>query len=243
MSIRIALVDDHPVLLEGLTSLYHGKANLEVVATGHSAIDAVRIAEGHRPDVIVMDLTMPGDCPEAIRLILAAYPLTKVVVFTASNSIGPATELLEAGISRYVLKVASAADLQMAIVNAHAGQTYITPAFATKVIVTMKTAQLRQTTPPSRRLHHREEQIIRGVLEGDSNKEIGRRLNISEKTVNHYMTSLMNKLNVRNRLELVWAVGKISPFSPQTTRKAGRVTLAQFRRMRHRAATTLQRAR
>jgi two-component system nitrate/nitrite response regulator NarL len=214
MSIRIAFVDDHPILLEGLTSLYHRKANLDVVATGQSASDAVKIAEDHRPDVIVMDLSMPGDCSEAIGHILAAYPLIKLVVFTASNSVRPAAALLEAGISGYVLKGASAADLHKAIEDAYAGQTYITPAFATKVIVSMKTAQLRQKTQVSRRLHHREEQIMRGVMEGGSNKEIGKRLNISEKTVKHYMTSLMSKLHVRNRLELVLAVGKTSSYFP-----------------------------
>lgn len=155
---------------------------------------------------------MPGDCLEAIRLILATYPATKVVVFTASNSVRPAAELLEAGISGYVLKGASAADLHKAIEDAYAGQTYITPALARKVIVSMKTAQLRQKVPPSIRLHHREEQVMRGVMRGGSNKEIGRRLNISEKTVKHYMTSLMNKFHVRNRLELVLEVRKSEAF-------------------------------
>lgn len=206
MLVRVAFVDDHPILLEGLVSLYSTKAGLAVVAMGHTTVDALNIIENHRPDVIVMDLSMPGDSFAAIDLILASYPQTKVIVFTASSAIQPAVELIEAGISGYVLKGSSSSDLHDAIVCAHNGETYITPGFATKVIVSMKTAELRRKAHQPERLHHREEQIVSGLLKGMTNREIGLTLNISEKTVKHYMTSLMNKLSVRNRVELVIAV-------------------------------------
>lgn len=137
---------------------------------------------------------------------LATHPDTKVIVFTASSAIQPAVELIEAGISGYVLKGSSSSDLHDAIISAYNGDTYITPGFATKVIVSMKTAELRRKAQQPERLHHREEQIVSGLLKGQTNREIGLTLNISEKTVKHYMTSLMNKLNVRNRVELVIAV-------------------------------------
>jgi len=206
MLVRVAFVDDHPILLEGLVSLYSTKSDLAVVAMGHTTVDALNIIENHRPDVIVMDLSMPGDSFAAIDLILASYPQTKVIVFTASSAIQPAVELIEAGISGYVLKGSSSSDLHHAILCAHNGETYITPGFATKVIVSMKTAELRRKSPQPERLHHREEQIVSGLLKGMTNREIGLTLNISEKTVKHYMTSLMNKLSVRNRVELVIAV-------------------------------------
>jgi DNA-binding NarL/FixJ family response regulator len=206
MLVRVAFVDDHPILLEGLVSLYSTKADLDVVAMGHTTVDALNILENNRPDVIVMDLSMPGDSFAAIDLMLATHPDTKVIVFTASSAIQPAVELIEAGISGYVLKGSSSSDLHDAIISAYNGETYITPGFATKVIVSMKTAELRRKAQQPERLHHREEQIVSGLLKGQTNREIGLALNISEKTVKHYMTSLMNKLNVRNRVELVIAV-------------------------------------
>lgn len=207
MKIRVAFVDDHHVLLEGLVSLYSEKGDLEVVAMGHSACDAVRIVEEFQPDAIVMDLTMPGDTFAAIEQIMSGFPATNIVVFTASNMIQPAIELLEAGISAYVLKGSSSSELHDAIKIACRGETYVTPGFATKVIVSMKTDQLRRKNQPSpARLHHREEQIVSGLLKGLTNREIGQAINISEKTVKHYMTSLMQKLNVRNRVQLVIAV-------------------------------------
>lgn len=206
MLVRVAFVDDHPILLEGLVSLYRTKADLDVVAMGHNSVDALNILENHHPDVIVMDLSMPGDAFAAIDVMLASYPATKVIVFTASSAIQPAVELIEAGISGYVLKGASSSDLHHAIISAHSGETYITPGFATKVIVSMKTAELRRKAQPREQLHYREEQIVSGLLKGMTNREIGVGLNISEKTVKHYMTSLMSKLNVRNRVELVIAV-------------------------------------
>ncbi|MDH4439879.1 MAG: response regulator transcription factor [Rhizobium sp.] len=206
MVVRVAFVDDHPILLEGLVSLYRTKADLDVVAMGHNTVDALNILENHRPDVMVMDLSMPGDSFAAIELILASGPQTKVIVFTASSAIQPAVELIEAGISGYVLKGSSSSDLHEAILRAYEGETYITPGFATKVIVSMKTAELRRASQPKEKLHHREEQIISGLLRGLTNREIGLSLNLSEKTVKHYMTSLMNKLQVRNRVELVIAV-------------------------------------
>ena len=105
-----------------------------------------------------------------------------------------------------MLKGSYSSDLHDAIISAYNGETYITPGFATKVIVSMKTAELRRKAQQPERLHHREEQIVSGLLKGQTNREIGLTLNISEKTVKHYMTSLMNKLNVRNRVELVIAV-------------------------------------
>ena len=201
---RVAFVDDHPILLEGLVSLYNEKEDLEVVGMGYSATDAIRIVEECRPDVIVVDLTMPGNVFATIEDIIQRYEHTKVVVFTASTTIQPAVELLNAGISAYVLKGSSSSELHEAIRSASRGETYLTPGFATKVVISMKTAEMRNKGQPVQlRLHHREEQIINCLLKGLTNKEIGTSISISEKTVKHYMTSLMQKLNVRNRVQLV----------------------------------------
>lgn len=207
MTSRVAFVDDHQVLVEGLVSLYNAKDDLIVVGKGYSSDDALRIVEEVRPDAIVMDLSMPGDTFATIETIISRFPATRVIVFTASTTIQPAVDLLEAGIAGYVLKGSSSSELHEAIRTACRGETYVTPGFATKVIVSMKTAEIRRRNQPAEaRLHLREEQIVNCLLKGFTNREIGETLNISEKTVKHYMTSLLQKLNVRNRVQLVIAV-------------------------------------
>lgn len=204
---RVAFVDDHQVLVEGLVSLYSQKDDIAVVGMGNSSSDALRIAEEIRPDAIVIDLSMPGDTFAVVEEIIERFPETKVIVFTASTTIQPAIDLLEAGIAGYVLKGSSSAELHEAIRTACRGETYLTPGFATKVILSMKTAEIRRRNQPARaRLHVREEQIVNCLLEGLTNREIGETLNLSEKTVKHYMTSLLQKLNVRNRVQLVIAI-------------------------------------
>lgn len=207
MTSRVAFVDDHQVLVEGLVSLYNAKDDLIVVGKGYCSDDALRIVEDVRPDAIVMDLSMPGDTFATIETIISRFPATRIIVFTASTAIQPAIDLLEAGIAGYVLKGSSSSELHEAIRLACRGETFVTPGFATKVIVSMKTAEIRRRNQPAQaRLHLREEQIVNCLLKGFTNREIGETLNISEKTVKHYMTSLLQKLNVRNRVQLVIAV-------------------------------------
>lgn len=204
---RVAFVDDHQVLVEGLVSLYGAKDDLVVVGKGHSAEDALRVVEETQPDVLVMDLSMPGDTFAAVEEITARFPQTRIVIFTASTTIQPAIDLLEAGVAGYVLKGSSSSELHEAIRMACRGETFVTPGFATKIIVSMKTAEIRRRNQPApARLHLREEQIVNCLLKGQTNREIGETLNISEKTVKYYMTSLLHKLNVRNRVQLVIAV-------------------------------------
>lgn len=204
---RVAFVDDHQVLVEGLVSLYGAMDDLEVVGQGYSAADALRIAEELQPDVLVMDLSMPGDTFATVEDITTRFPQTRIVIFTASAAIQPAIDLMEVGVAGYVLKGSSSSELHEAIRMACRGETFVTPGFATKIIVSMKTAEIRRRNQPTAtRLHLREEQIVNCLLKGLTNREIGETLNISEKTVKHYMTSLLHKLNVRNRVQLVIAV-------------------------------------
>jgi two-component system nitrate/nitrite response regulator NarL len=205
--IKVAFADDHRVLIEGLAAIYSAKDDLEVIGTGHDADHALRIVEEQRPDVIVMDLSMPGDSFAAIDDIMRRFPLTKIVVFSASTAIAPAVELIESGIAGHVLKGGSSAELHEAIRIAHRGDSYVTSGFATKLIVSMKTAEIRRKNQPvATRLHVREEQIVSCLLKGVTNQEIGDALNLSEKTVKHYMTSMLAKMSAKNRVQLVVAM-------------------------------------
>ncbi|MDW5318248.1 response regulator transcription factor [Rhizobium sp. PL01] len=209
MTICVAFVDDHPILLEGMIGLYSMKKDLSIVAHGNNAVDAVKIAEQHTPDVIVIDLSMPGDSLAAIDIIIKTVTKTKVVIFTATSSIEMAVKALNLGVSGYVLKGSTTMELHEAIIAAYNGETYMTPGFATKVIMSMKTAEIRQKALRANRLNAREEQIVQNLLRGRTNREIAQCLDISEKTVKHYMTVLMQKLDVRNRVEVVLAAQKI----------------------------------
>ncbi|WP_246737925.1 MULTISPECIES: response regulator [Rhizobium] len=207
--ISVAFVDDHPILLEGLVSLYSNRADLSIVGRGENAVDALQLVDELCPDVIVLDLSMPGDPLAVIEIIAQRYQRTRIIVFTASSSIETAIQVLGLGVSGYVLKGSTASDLHEAIKTVHAGNTFMTPGFATKVIMSMKTDSLRRKAQTSARLSAREEQIIAYLMRGSTNREIAASLDISEKTVKHYMTVLMQKLDARNRLEVVLAAQKL----------------------------------
>ena len=199
----MAFVDDHPVLLSGLVSLFGNTPGFEVVASGSSAVDAIQITSDKSPDILVIDLNLPGNAFDAIAQIAAGQGNTKVAVFTASMGIEHAVMALDAGASGYILKGSSIEGLIDGLRAVHGGETYITPAFATKVIVALRDASVRKKAAQAIRLSVREDQIVKLLLKGRTNKEIAAVLSISEKTVKHYMTILMQKLQARNRLEVV----------------------------------------
>jgi DNA-binding NarL/FixJ family response regulator len=208
-SISVAFVDDHPVLLSGIAALFAGIEDFDIVGTGNCARDAVEIAAKHQPNVVIADLNMPGKVLEAIAEISRDGQNTKIIAFTAATGIDTAIAALEAGALGYVLKGSTFEELTDAIRVVHGGDTYITPSFASKVIAGLRTASLRRATAQAIRLSVREEQVLRLLLRGNTNKEIAQVLSISDKTVKHYMTVLMQKLNVRNRIEVVLAAQEL----------------------------------
>ncbi|UTW08483.1 response regulator [Pseudomonas benzenivorans] len=202
--IRIGIVDDHPLLRQGVAAALKRIADFEVVEQGGSAEEAERIAEKYKPDVMLMDVHMPGDSFAAVRAIVESCPSTKVLMLTVSESEEDAYAALEAGARGYVLKGVSGPDLAQAIRNVAMGQTFITPGFAGKLISDLQKHSSDEKSVQE--LTHREEQIIREVANGLTNREVADKLELSEKTVKHYMTSIMQKLQVRNRVEAVTAV-------------------------------------
>lgn len=211
--VSIAFVDDHPVLLDGLAHIFSELARFEVLAVGRCASDVVELAAAKHPDVVLLDLNMPGDAFAAILRTRELSPETKIVVFTASAGIDHAVRALEAGATGYVLKGSTDDELMQAIDTVLAGETFITPSFASKVIAALRAASVRRTAAQKVKLSVREEQIVRLLLLGRTNKEIAQRLQISEKTVKHYMTLLMQKLQARNRVEVVLAAQELGGYA------------------------------
>ena len=207
--VSVALVDDHPLMIEAVFSLLSRFEAFEIVATGTSAKDVLEIGTLIRPHVMVVDLGMAGDVYAAISTVTSLSKATKFIAFTASTGVECAIRALDSGASGYVLKGSSSDELIEAITSVKSGETYITRNFATQVIAALRDTSLRRKAAEAVKLSIREQQIVRLLLKGKTNKEIAHVISISEKTVKHYMTILMQKLQVRNRLEVVIAAQKL----------------------------------
>ena len=206
-SISVAVIDDHPLMIEAVSDLLHrARGGFKVVGVGSSANDIVELCERNKPQISVVDLHMPGgDVYATLANAIKVSPSTKIVAFTAATGVDSAIRALDAGASAYVLKGSSTKELLHAISSALSGETYITQNFASRVIAGLRDASLRRKAAEAVMLSIREQQIIRLLMIGKTNKEIAIAIKISEKTVKHYMTALMQKLQVRNRLEVVIA--------------------------------------
>jgi DNA-binding NarL/FixJ family response regulator len=200
-------------MIEAVFSLLSRFESFEIVATGTSAKDVIEICTLVRPHVMVVDLGMPGDVYGAILTATSLSTATKFIAFTASTGVECAIRALDSGASGYVLKGSSSEELIEAITSVGSGETYITRNFATQVIAALRDTSLRRKAAEAVKLSIREQQIVRLLLKGKTNKEIAQAINISEKTVKHYMTILMQKLQVRNRLEVVIAAQKLDEAS------------------------------
>jgi DNA-binding NarL/FixJ family response regulator len=223
-AISIALVDDHPLMVEAIVSLLSRSQDFRVLATGAKAEDIIDISARHHPDVFIVDLCMPGDVYEAIAAAIKIAPKTKVVAFTGATGVETAIRALDAGASGYVLKGSSAKELIRAVESVGSGETYITQSFASQVIAALRDTSLRRKAAERVKLSIREEQIVRLLLRGKTNREIAVPLKISEKTVKHYMTILMQKLRARNRLELVIAAQEVGMFDRSIYSSTGALT-------------------
>ncbi len=201
--VKIALVDDHPTLLRGVQSLLNEDKRYEVVATGSSADDILTVVRDAAPDIVVVDLSMPGEVLAAIE---AAALTVKVVVFTAYDDIDLAMKALDAGAQAFVLKGRPTEDLSEAIEAVRRGELFVSSDFSKKLMAGFRHRSKREKDFRAAKLSARERQLVDCLLEAQSNKEIARTLNLSEKTVKHYMTNLMNKLRVKSRVEVVLAV-------------------------------------
>lgn len=202
---RIAFIDDHPTLLAGMVAIFSTEPDYEIVGTGVSADDAVLLAETAAPDVLIADMSMPGDVFAAIANVTRRTPPVQVIVFTAYANVDTALQAVDAGAQGFVLKGRPTTDLLTAIQTVRSGEIYVSPDFAPKLMGGFRNRARREKEMRSAQLSAREVQIVECLLQAKSNKEIARTLDLSEKTIKHYMTNLMNKLKVKSRLEVVLA--------------------------------------
>ncbi|MDX6671447.1 MAG: two-component system, NarL family, response regulator NreC [Solirubrobacteraceae bacterium] len=198
-TIRLLLADDHAVVRSGLRLLLDAEDDLEVVAEAGDVDEVRRYVLGHKPDVLVLDLNMPGESSlTAIPSLRDAHPDTQIVVLTMQNDPAFAREALRAGALGYVLKEAADTELVEAVRQAARGRTYLNPELGARVAV----APSENSGPPDD-LTEREVEVLRLIALGHTNAEIGKALFLSVRTVESHRAHIQQKLRRTTRAELV----------------------------------------
>ena len=199
--IRIVLADDHDVVRRGLTALLDGTDGFAVVGAAADGEEAVALAGEHQPDVVLMDLSMPGvDGIEATRRLMAARPDSRVVVLTSFSDRERILDALDAGAVGYLLKDAEPDELLRGIEAAARGESPLAPK-AAKAVLTA-----RAEGRPAAELTARELEVLALLAQGLANKQIARRLGIAEKTVKAHLTSVFQSIGVTDRTQAaLWA--------------------------------------
>ncbi|MBI3165902.1 MAG: response regulator transcription factor [Chloroflexi bacterium] len=197
--IRVIIADDHPLFREGITHSLTDKADIAVVGQAATGEEALQLCRDLLPDVILLDITMPGQGGLVTAgNIAVACPVTKIVILTVSDHEDDLLAAFKAGARGYLLKGISARDLENVIRAVAAGEVYISPSLAAGML-----AELTRNRPPDplSELTERERKILQLVAEGLTNREIGERLHLAERTIKHHMTNILGKLHVRSRVE------------------------------------------
>jgi two-component system, NarL family, response regulator NreC len=196
--LRVVLADDHQILVDGLRRLIDATADLHVVATASDADSAIEVVRRERPDVLVLDLSMPGGGGlEVARRVREMELPTKIVVLTMWAEDRYVLEAVRVGVAGYVLKRSADRELLEAIRTVGRGDAYLTPTAIRLLLATQR------AEPEGRSLSAREREVLRYTARGFSNLEIGERLFVSPKTVDTYRSRVMAKLDLHRRSELV----------------------------------------
>jgi len=195
--IRVMIVDDHAVVRSGLRFFLLSTDDIELVAEASSGQEALQLCSQAHPDVVLMDMVMPGmDGAQATRMIRQDHPQTQVIALTSFQEGDLVQNALQAGAIGYLLKDVPIDELAQAIRAAHAGRSTLAPAAAQALV---KAAT--QPTPQDYNLTERQKEVLALIVEGLSNIEIGEQLVISPATVRYHVSTILSKLNAANRAE------------------------------------------
>lgn len=199
---RIVVVDDHPMLREGVAMTLAAEADFDLVGQGGSADEAIELADELLPELMLLDISMPGGGINAVSAICQRYPVIKCIMLTVSENEQDVLDAMKAGAKGYVLKGVSGSSLVNILRRVQQGEAYVTPSLAATLLKEWHQDNADdQGTSIFEALTKREKQILENVTTGLSNKEIADKLFLSEKTIKHYMTNILQKLQVRNRVE------------------------------------------
>ncbi len=202
-SIRVIIADDHEVVRLGLKALIDSNSDMVVVSEAGTAEEACRSVELCQPDVIILDIRLPDRSGlEVCREIRQRFPETKVIILTSYIQEELVTEAIQSGASGYVLKDVGNEKLVQAIRTAMRGETALDSRSATRLVERFRVLESQLEEYAFKDLSPREMDVLSIVAEGKSNKEIGARLNLSDITVRNYVSTILDKLRLANRIEL-----------------------------------------
>ncbi|MGH7258806.1 MAG: response regulator [Nitrospiraceae bacterium] len=202
-TIRVLLADDHRLMRAGLRALLKSLELVQVVAEAGDGHEAIQLAEQHQPDIVIMDIGMPGlNGLEAAAKMVKLTPAPRIIMLSMHANEEYVRRSLQAGAAGYLLKGAEPAELELAIKAVMRGETYLAPAVSKQVVQNylhpreLKTSPFQELTP-------RQREVLQMVAEGHSTKDIAQKLNLSAKTVDTHRTELMQRLDIHDIAGLV----------------------------------------
>lgn len=202
-NIQIVIVDDHPLFREGVATTLRAERDIDIIGQDDSAQAAIHLASNQRPDIILLDIDIPGGGLNAAATIADTCPMTKIVILTVSAEEEHLIAALKVGARAYILKGIAARELVRILRAVAAGETYVPPALAANLLLELTNTRSASRAPssPLDELTEREYQIVEGIASGLTNKAISQQLYLSEQTVKHYVTNILQKLHAHNRVE------------------------------------------
>jgi two-component system nitrate/nitrite response regulator NarL len=208
MAIRILLVDDHSLFRSGIKLLLQRNPEFEVIGEASDGLEGVKRAKQLKPDVVLLDLNMPGISGlEALQLIIEDLPDTAVLMLTVSEEAEDLTTALKSGARGYLIKNIEADYLIQSIKRAAAGEAVISEAMIGKLVMQFRSGSHENSSPEKERLTPRERETMVCLARGESNKEIARTLNVAESTVKIHVQNILKKLSLTSRVQIaVYAV-------------------------------------
>lgn len=197
--IRVVIADDHTLVREGIRHVLEADGGITVVAEAATAREALALVEQQQPDVAVFDISMPGETGlSAAAALRTAAPETRVLILSMYDNPEYVLEGVRAGANGYILKDSASTDLRAAVRAVHEGESYFSPPIAAKLTEALRGAvDAEQRTSALGKLTGRERDVLEGIAQGETNKEIAARLGISHRTVETHRESLMRKLRIR----------------------------------------------
>jgi two-component system response regulator DevR len=200
--LRILLVDDHEVVRVGVRALIERQPGMEVVGEAATVREAVNKAQELMPDVVVLDIRLPGGSGlDACRQIKAHRPSTRIIILTSFPDDEVLFDAISAGADGYVLKQIGSDDLIRALERVGRGESLLDPALTNRVFAKMRDVRLRERAHAFADLNAQEMQILAAIAEGLTNREIGADLHLSEKTIRNYVSNILSKLEVTSRAQ------------------------------------------
>jgi DNA-binding NarL/FixJ family response regulator len=213
--IRVLVVDDHSLFRKGVVQTIGEEADMTVAGEAETASAAIERAREMLPDLVLLDINLPDRSGLSVaKALQRECPYSRIVVLTVVEDEDAVLQALKEGAHGYVLKGVSAEELVQVIRSVYRGETYVTPSMAGRLLTELTAPSANRAAPdPIGELTKRERAILDLVAQGKTNKEIAAELYLSEKTVKHYMTNVLQKLQVRNRVEAALLASKQSSAS------------------------------